>query len=147
MKEERSVLGLSTIRRNRGISLEQIAQSTKISVRSLEAIETGDFHKLPGGITTLATFASMRGQSITTRAPFWPCTINRSALRSPLKPQPSETATGCWAVTGRLPAYSVPSLVPHLSLLGVARLVCLRLYFLFSACRAANFATFTMARS
>lgn len=50
MKEERSVLGLSTIRRNRGISLEQIAQSTKISVRSLEAIETGDFHKLPGGI-------------------------------------------------------------------------------------------------
>ncbi len=50
MKEERSVLGLTTIRRNRGISLEQIAQSTKISVRSLEAIEAGDFHKLPGGI-------------------------------------------------------------------------------------------------
>ena len=48
--EELSVLGLSTIRRNRGISLEQIAQSTKISVRSLEAIERGDFHKLPGGI-------------------------------------------------------------------------------------------------
>jgi cytoskeletal protein RodZ len=50
MKEEKSVLGLSTIRRNRGISLEQIAESTKISVRSLEAIEQGDFGKLPGGI-------------------------------------------------------------------------------------------------
>jgi len=50
MKEELSVLGLATIRRNRGISLEQIANSTKISVRSLEAIERGDFHKLPGGI-------------------------------------------------------------------------------------------------
>ena len=50
MKEERSVLGLATIRRNRGISLEQIAASTKISVRSLEAIESGDFQKLPGGI-------------------------------------------------------------------------------------------------
>jgi cytoskeletal protein RodZ len=50
MKEEKSVLGLSTIRRNRGISLEQIAESTKISVRSLEAIEQGDFRKLPGGI-------------------------------------------------------------------------------------------------
>ena len=50
MKEECSVLGLSTIRRNRGISLEQIAESTKISVRSLQAIERGDFHKLPGGI-------------------------------------------------------------------------------------------------
>lgn len=50
MNEEFSVLGLATIRRNRGISLEQIAQSTKISMRSLQAIERGDFHKLPGGI-------------------------------------------------------------------------------------------------
>jgi cytoskeletal protein RodZ len=50
MTEEKSVLGLATIRRNRGISLEQIAQSTKIGVRSLEAIERGDFQKLPGGI-------------------------------------------------------------------------------------------------
>ena len=45
-----SVLGLATIRRNRGISLEQIADATKISVRSLDAIEKGDFRKLPGGI-------------------------------------------------------------------------------------------------
>src|SRR5215510_14184758 len=50
MKEENSVLGLATFRRNRGISLEQIAQSTKISIRSLEAIEHGEFNKLPGGI-------------------------------------------------------------------------------------------------
>jgi cytoskeletal protein RodZ len=50
MKEDISVLGLETIRRNRGISLAQIAESTKISVRSLEAIERGDFRKLPGGI-------------------------------------------------------------------------------------------------
>jgi cytoskeletal protein RodZ len=50
MKEENSVLGLATIRRNRGISLEQIASSTKISIRSLQAIERGEFKKLPGGI-------------------------------------------------------------------------------------------------
>src|ERR1051325_8991264 len=50
MKDEKSFLGLATIRRNRGISLEQIAQSTKISVRCLDAIERGDFRKLPGGI-------------------------------------------------------------------------------------------------
>ena len=50
MNQETSPLGLSTIRRNRGMSLEQIASSTKISVRSLEAIERGDFGKLPGGI-------------------------------------------------------------------------------------------------
>jgi cytoskeletal protein RodZ len=50
MKEENTVLGLKTIRRNRGISLEQIANSTKISIRALEAIEQGEFRKLPGGI-------------------------------------------------------------------------------------------------
>ena len=50
MNEEISVLGLAAIRRNRGISLEQIAATTKFSVRSLEAIERGEFRKLPGGI-------------------------------------------------------------------------------------------------
>ena len=49
-EEDGSVLGLATIRRNRGISLEQIAESTKISMRSLQAIEHGDFKRLPGGI-------------------------------------------------------------------------------------------------
>jgi cytoskeletal protein RodZ len=50
MEEDKSVLGLATIRRNRGVSLEQIADATKISMRSLQAIEGGDFKKLPGGI-------------------------------------------------------------------------------------------------
>lgn len=50
MKNEKNVLELATIRRNRGISLEQIAETTKISLRSLQAIEQGDFRKLPGGI-------------------------------------------------------------------------------------------------
>jgi cytoskeletal protein RodZ len=50
MIEEKGILGLSTIRRNRGISLEQIAESTKIGIRALQAIEQGDFRKLPGGI-------------------------------------------------------------------------------------------------
>jgi cytoskeletal protein RodZ len=50
MNEEKSVLGLATIRQNRGITLQQIAESTKISIRSLEAIERGEFQKLPGGI-------------------------------------------------------------------------------------------------
>src|SRR5260221_9705112 len=50
LDDDTSVLGLTNIRRNRGISLEQIAAATKIGVRSLEAIERGDFRKLPGGI-------------------------------------------------------------------------------------------------
>ena len=50
MTEPSSILGLATIRKNRGITLEQIASDTKISVRLLEAIERGEFRKLPGGI-------------------------------------------------------------------------------------------------
>ena len=37
-------------RQRKGISLEAIAASTKLSVRHLDAIESGDFRKLPGGI-------------------------------------------------------------------------------------------------
>ena len=50
MTNQSSIPALATIRENRGISLQQIAASTKISVRSLEAIEQGEFGKLPGGI-------------------------------------------------------------------------------------------------
>jgi cytoskeleton protein RodZ len=50
MTEESNVLELATIRKNRGITLEQIANVTKIGVRTLEAIERGEFRKLPGGI-------------------------------------------------------------------------------------------------
>jgi hypothetical protein len=41
MTDDKSFLGLATIRQNRGISLRQIAESTKIGIRSL-----------PGGIYT-----------------------------------------------------------------------------------------------
>jgi cytoskeletal protein RodZ len=47
---DNSVLGLASIRHNRGLSLDQISQNTKITVRCLRAIEQGDFKKLPGGI-------------------------------------------------------------------------------------------------
>ena len=50
MNDEHGVLGLATIRQNRGITLHEIANATKISVRSLQAIEQGEFRKLPGGI-------------------------------------------------------------------------------------------------
>ena len=50
MNEDHSPLALAAIRKNRGVSLEAIAESTKISVRSLQAIERGEFRKLPGGI-------------------------------------------------------------------------------------------------
>ncbi len=45
-----SILGVKTWRQQKGITLQTIAASTKLSVRHLEAIEAGDFKRLPGGI-------------------------------------------------------------------------------------------------
>jgi cytoskeleton protein RodZ len=41
---------LVTMRRKKGVSLQEISQATKIGVNYLRAIEDGDFAKLPGGI-------------------------------------------------------------------------------------------------
>lgn len=41
---------LAALRRQKGISLCHIADATKIGLRYLEAIECGQFSKLPGGI-------------------------------------------------------------------------------------------------
>ncbi|SRR5712691_9424102 len=43
-------LELASRRKRSAISLEQISQATKIGIRSLEAIEAGEFKKLPGGV-------------------------------------------------------------------------------------------------
>jgi hypothetical protein len=43
---------LVSMRRSRGVTLEQIADSTKISMRYLRAIEDGNLGKLPGGVYT-----------------------------------------------------------------------------------------------
>ncbi len=44
------IFGLIKWRQRKGISLETIAENTKLSIRHLRAIESGDFRKLPGGI-------------------------------------------------------------------------------------------------
>ncbi len=43
-------LGLSRFRQKRGVTLEQVAEKTKISIRFLRAIEAEEFEKLPGGL-------------------------------------------------------------------------------------------------
>jgi cytoskeletal protein RodZ len=48
------ILGVKNWRTNKGISLESIAASTKLSIRQLEAIESGDFKRLPGGIYNIS---------------------------------------------------------------------------------------------
>ena len=41
---------LALVRQSKGITLEQIANSTKISIRYLRAIEEGRLAILPGGV-------------------------------------------------------------------------------------------------
>jgi cytoskeletal protein RodZ len=48
--KDTSILGVKTWRQQKGITLQTIAAFTKLSVRHLEAIEAGDFKRLPGGI-------------------------------------------------------------------------------------------------
>ena len=43
---------LVSIRRSRGLTLEEIADATKISLRYLRAIEEGRLAVLPGGVYT-----------------------------------------------------------------------------------------------
>jgi cytoskeletal protein RodZ len=47
-------LNLAVLRQNCGISLQSIADSTKISKRFLAAIEAEAFEELPGGIFTVS---------------------------------------------------------------------------------------------
>jgi len=45
---------VASIRETRGISLEEIAQITKLRVSTLKAIEEGDFDALPGGVYNIS---------------------------------------------------------------------------------------------
>jgi cytoskeleton protein RodZ len=48
--KDTGILGVKAWRQRKGISLSSIAASTKLSVAQLEAIESGQFKRLPGGI-------------------------------------------------------------------------------------------------
>jgi cytoskeleton protein RodZ len=45
---------LASLRQSKGISLEEIAQHTKLRVTTLKAIEDGNFDELPGGIYNIS---------------------------------------------------------------------------------------------
>lgn len=47
---ENSAVAAVTVRENAGISLRQISDATKITLRHLQSIENGEFKKLPGGV-------------------------------------------------------------------------------------------------
>ncbi|HLG99993.1 MAG TPA: helix-turn-helix transcriptional regulator [Bryobacteraceae bacterium] len=45
---------LASIRSTKGISLEEISRNTKIKVSTLQALEKGEFDRLPGGIYNIS---------------------------------------------------------------------------------------------
>src|ERR1041385_2381263 len=53
---------LRRAREEKGVSLRDIAASTKISMAALEALERGDFSRLPGGIFSRAFVRSYATQ-------------------------------------------------------------------------------------
>jgi cytoskeletal protein RodZ len=50
MTEREPLLPVAAERSRRGVTLEEIRDTTKIGMYFLQAIEKGEFHKLPGGI-------------------------------------------------------------------------------------------------
>jgi len=117
MNDRQSVLGLATVRRNRGITLQQISESTKIGMRLLEAIEFGDFRKLPGGIYATSYIRQYaraidypRTTSWNATAATWPA--NRAPLVLPAAkkctpdsaPPPLRPAPSLW--TDAFPAFT-----------------------------------------
>lgn len=64
-KGEFSYFGLASLRREAGVSIDQIMDQTKISRRFVEAIDSGDYDQLPGGIFTVSyirQYAEVIGQ-------------------------------------------------------------------------------------
>src|SRR5882724_2154451 len=49
-EQSRPCLGLASVRKRIGITLEEIAQSTRIAARYLQAIDAEEFAKLPSGV-------------------------------------------------------------------------------------------------
>lgn len=45
---------VASIRKNRGISLEEISRNTKLKITTLKAIEDANFDVLPGGIYNIS---------------------------------------------------------------------------------------------
>jgi cytoskeletal protein RodZ len=84
---------LSIYRQKAGISLEQVAAKTKISMRFLRAIESEDFGQLPGGIFNtnyLRQYAEMVGMDEQDLLERYAKKMNPARAEDPKQEQPGE---------------------------------------------------------
>jgi cytoskeletal protein RodZ len=92
-------------RKEKPISLREISNSTKISMCYLEAIESGDFHKLPAGIyatSYLRQYASVIGFEEAELLDHYNAIVNPSA--APTTGQPEASPRGILERWLRVPA-------------------------------------------
>src|SRR5579863_3517545 len=97
---ETGILGVKSWRQQKGISLETIADSTKLSIRQLDAIEVGDFKRLPGGIYNtnyIRQYARAIGFDETDLLTYYNqvCAPAAGCLESPGSPRPSVAPPLC----------------------------------------------------
>lgn len=100
---------MPSFRKRAGVSLGQIAQSTKIGSRFLEAIERERFDQLPGGIFTssyLRQYALAIGYDEDALVAF--CKQKMNPPEPEAKPTRAETGSG--GVLGRWWRIAVPTL-------------------------------------
>ena len=71
---------LAALRHQKGISLHHIAEATKIGVRYLEAIEHGQFAKLPGGIYNISYIRQYAQAIQVNEADILDCYLQSAAL-------------------------------------------------------------------
>jgi cytoskeleton protein RodZ len=86
------IIGVRAWRLQRGISLAEIAASTKLGVRQLEAIEAGDFSRLPGGIyntSYIKQYARAIGFDETELIAFYQDAIAPAKVPEPDAPRPA----------------------------------------------------------
>lgn len=98
-------LNLSVLREKRGVTLEQIAERTKISMRFLRAIEEGEYAKLPGGIfatSYLRQYAAVIGFEEAELLDHYNAIVNPSA--APTTGQPEASPRGILERWLRVPA-------------------------------------------
>ncbi|HEX9764724.1 MAG TPA: RodZ domain-containing protein [Candidatus Acidoferrales bacterium] len=106
----------------RGITLNELANSTKVGVRHLEALERNQFHRLPGGIFNRG-FVRAVARYMKLDEAFWISEYARAAGEEPevlahyVKEPPSPTAAGhrrsAWSFAALLVLFAVGVYVVH----------------------------------
>ena len=103
-------------RKRNGISLPAIAATTKISLRYLEAIEAGQFQRLPGGaytISYLRQYAQAIHYDVNDLVESYRALLKSEAAAEPAPPHRDTWAGRVWDYLRALGALALYGEIPH----------------------------------